>query len=141
MLLLAAQMRIRETRKAIMSEPTVNLKTNNADDGAEWEFWENLREICLLPEQAAFNQSGEFVVTFQIICVYRSSFHYTHAEIVDMLKGITNAESTKSGNYEDIHSKDFPFKEELDACASYFPKAGIFFYYLFNIDIQYKLVK
>ena len=69
MLLLVAQMRIRETRKAIMSEPTVNLKTNNADDGAEWEFWENLREICLLPEQAAFNQSGKFLVTVQIICV------------------------------------------------------------------------
>jgi len=56
-----AQTRIREARKAIMSEPTKSLKLHNADDGEEWEFWEELREICLLPEQAAFNQSGELV--------------------------------------------------------------------------------
>ena len=59
MLLLLAQMLIRETRKAVMSEPTLNIKIDNADDGAEWDFWENLRQICLLPEQAAFNQSGK----------------------------------------------------------------------------------
>ena len=67
MLLLLAQRRVRETRKAVMSEPTLNLKINNADDGAEWDFWENLRQICLLPEQAAFNQSGKTVITFQIM--------------------------------------------------------------------------
>ena len=55
---LLAQKRIRETRKAVMHEPTRNLETDNADDGAEFEFWKELRDICLLPEQAAFNQSG-----------------------------------------------------------------------------------
>lgn len=56
-----AQTRIREARKAIMSEVTRNLKEDNADDGAEFEFWDTLRSICLLPEQAAFNSSGELV--------------------------------------------------------------------------------
>ena len=41
-----------------MAEPVRQLKTDNADGGAEYEFWTELREICLLPEQAAFNQSG-----------------------------------------------------------------------------------
>ena len=65
MLLLLGQIRIRETRKAVMSEPTLNLKNNNADDGTEWDFWENLRQICLLPEQDAFNQSGKTVIYAQ----------------------------------------------------------------------------
>lgn len=56
-----AQTRIREARKAIMSEPVRQLKTDNADGGDEYKFWSELREICLLPEQAAFNQSGELV--------------------------------------------------------------------------------
>ena len=52
-----------------MHEPTKCLKTDNADDGAEFEFWEELREICLLPEQAAFNQSGKhfFFLSFVIL--------------------------------------------------------------------------
>ncbi|XP_057290350.1 uncharacterized protein LOC130613049 [Hydractinia symbiolongicarpus] len=56
-----AQTRIREARKAIMADPPKQLQTDNADDGEEFEFWEELRQICLLPEQAAFNQSGELV--------------------------------------------------------------------------------
>ena len=57
-------MRVRETRKAVMSEPTLNLKNNNADDGTELDFWENQRQICLLPEQDAFNHSGKTVINF-----------------------------------------------------------------------------
>jgi len=54
-----AQTRIREARKAIQSVQTKSLKEDNADYGAEHEFWAELRNICLLPEQAAFNSSGE----------------------------------------------------------------------------------
>ena len=56
---LLAQTRIRETRKAVMAEPVRQLKTDNADAGEEYAFWSELRSICLLPEQAAFNQSGK----------------------------------------------------------------------------------
>ena len=38
---------------------TKSLKEDNADYGAEHEFWAELRNICLLPEQAAFNSSGK----------------------------------------------------------------------------------
>ena len=55
---ISAQTRIREARKAIMAEPVRQLKTDNADGGLEFQFWTELRDICLLPEQAAFNQSG-----------------------------------------------------------------------------------
>lgn len=65
-LFLSAQTRIRETRKAVMAEPVRQLKTDNADAGEEYEFWSELRNICLLPEQAAFNQSGGYLF---IICV------------------------------------------------------------------------
>uniref|UniRef100_A0A7M5WVI9 chitin synthase n=1 Tax=Clytia hemisphaerica TaxID=252671 RepID=A0A7M5WVI9_9CNID len=56
-----SQTKIREARKAVMAEPVRQLKTDNADGGEEYEFWNELREICLLPEQAAFNQSGDLV--------------------------------------------------------------------------------
>lgn len=56
---LKAQKLIRDARKAVMAEPTKSMKAHNGDDGEEYEFWMELREICLLPEQAAFNQSGE----------------------------------------------------------------------------------
>lgn len=59
--IVSAQTRIREARKAVMAEPVKQLKTDNADDGEEYEFWNELRDICLLPEQAAFNQSGVFL--------------------------------------------------------------------------------
>ena len=47
-----------------MAEPVRQLKTDNADGGEEYEFWSELRTICLLPEQAAFNQSGLFKDSF-----------------------------------------------------------------------------
>ncbi len=39
--------------------PCKTLQHDNGDEGAEFEFWNDLREICLLPEQAAFGQSRE----------------------------------------------------------------------------------
>ena len=74
MLLLLGQIRIRETRKAVMSEPTLNLKNNNADDGTEWDFWENLRQICLLPEQDAFNQSGKMLYMHNVASCVHSQY-------------------------------------------------------------------
>eukprot|EP00112_Aurelia_sp_Birch-Aquarium-sp1_P009840 Seg2134.2 transcript_id=Seg2134.2/GoldUCD/mRNA.D3Y31 product="Chitin synthase chs-2" protein_id=Seg2134.2/GoldUCD/D3Y31 len=55
----AAQTMIRNTRKAIDKIPCKSLETENMDEGEEHKFWSGLRELCLLPEQAAFSQSQE----------------------------------------------------------------------------------
>lgn len=49
-----------------MADPPKQLQTDNADDGEEFEFWEELRQICLLPEQAAFNQSGKLCLILSV---------------------------------------------------------------------------
>eukprot|EP00794_Sanderia_malayensis_P016107 gene16107-17728_t len=54
-----AQKQIRETRKGLEGVPCRNLRDDNGDEGAEYNFWNDLREICLLPEQAAFGQSQD----------------------------------------------------------------------------------
>ena len=50
---------IRNTRKAIDKIPCKSLEKDNMDGGEEHRFWSGLRELCLLPEQAAFSQSQE----------------------------------------------------------------------------------
>ena len=54
-----AQKKIREARKAIEKIPCKQLDVDNNDDGKEFQFWFDLRRLCLLPEQAAFGQSQE----------------------------------------------------------------------------------
>ena len=50
-------MLIRAARKEI--DQTRCDKLESEGNGEENEFWSKLRDICLLPEQAAFNQSQE----------------------------------------------------------------------------------
>ena len=54
-----AQKKIREARKCIEKVPCKKLETGNNDDGREHRFWSDLRNLCLLPEQAVFGQSKE----------------------------------------------------------------------------------
>lgn len=35
------------------------LDVDNQDDGIEYEFWEGLRQTCLVPELSAFDQTSE----------------------------------------------------------------------------------
>ena len=54
-----AQKKIRAARKDIEKVQCKSIETCNNDDGLEYKFWSDLRELCLLPEQAAFGQSKE----------------------------------------------------------------------------------
>ena len=48
-----------------MACPVNQLETDNGDEGKEHLFWKKLREVCLLPEESAFNQSSMYKdVTF-----------------------------------------------------------------------------
>ena len=51
-----AQMRIQKARAEIDKRPWLTLKRESK---AEFGFWKKLREVCLLPEQAAFSSSDE----------------------------------------------------------------------------------
>ena len=53
------QMKIRQTRREMDRLPLYHLDVNNDDEGAEYEFWEGLRQTCLLPELSGFGQTSE----------------------------------------------------------------------------------
>ena len=57
--LLSAQRRIQRAREEINKVPVQDLRTSNQDDGLEQQFWEGLRQHCLLPETAGFGAVAE----------------------------------------------------------------------------------
>ena len=54
----SGQIKIRHTRRELDRLPLYYLDVDNQDDGIEYEFWEGLRQICLIPELSAFDQTS-----------------------------------------------------------------------------------
>ena len=52
------QEKIRRTRRELDRLPLYYMDIDNQDDGIEYEFWEGLRQVCLIPELSAFDQSA-----------------------------------------------------------------------------------
>lgn len=52
-------MKIRHTRRELDRLPLRYLDVDNSDDGNEYRFWEELRQVCLIPEMSAFDQTSE----------------------------------------------------------------------------------
>ncbi len=61
-LIFVAQKLIREARKSLEKVQCKSLQRDNGDEGSEYNFWTELRQLCLLPEQAAFGQSQDLKV-------------------------------------------------------------------------------
>ena len=57
--LFSGQMKIRHTRRDLDRLPLCYLDVSNQDDGNEYEFWEGLRQTCLIPELSAFGQTSK----------------------------------------------------------------------------------
>ena len=57
--LCAGQIKLRHTRRELDRLPLLYLDVDNQDDGIEYEFWEGLRQTCLVPELSAFDQTSE----------------------------------------------------------------------------------
>ncbi|XP_020627360.1 uncharacterized protein LOC110064629, partial [Orbicella faveolata] len=53
------QIKLRHTRRELDRLPLLYLDVDNQDDGIEYEFWEGLRQTCLVPELSAFDQTSE----------------------------------------------------------------------------------
>jgi len=53
------QIKLRQTRRELDRLPLLYLDVDNQDDGIEYEFWEGLRQTCLVPELSAFDQTSE----------------------------------------------------------------------------------
>ena len=56
---ISGQIKIRQTRRELDRLPLFFLDVDNADEGIEYEFWEGLRQACLVPELSAFDQTSE----------------------------------------------------------------------------------
>ena len=57
--LFSAQRRIQRAREEMNKVQLQELKSVNQDQGAEHQFWEGLRQTCLLPETAGFGAVAE----------------------------------------------------------------------------------
>ena len=55
----SGQEKIRHTRRELDRLPLYYMDVDNQDDGIEYEFWEGLRQACLIPELSAFNQTAK----------------------------------------------------------------------------------
>ena len=55
----AGQEKIRHTRRELDRLPLYYMDVDNQDDGIEYEFWEGLRQTCLIPELSAFDQTAK----------------------------------------------------------------------------------
>ena len=55
----SGQIKLRHTRRELDRLPLLYLDVDNQDDGIEYEFWEGLRQTCLVPELSAFDQTSE----------------------------------------------------------------------------------
>ena len=53
------QIKLRHTRRELDRLPLLYLDVDNQDDGIEYEFWEGLRQTCLIPELSAFDQTSK----------------------------------------------------------------------------------
>lgn len=53
------QIKLRQTRRELDRLPLLYLDVDNQDDGIEYEFWEGLRQTCLVPELSAFDQTSK----------------------------------------------------------------------------------
>ena len=53
------QEKIRHTRRELDRLPLDYMDVDNQDDGIEYEFWEGLRQACLIPERSAFDQTAK----------------------------------------------------------------------------------
>ncbi|XP_032242861.1 uncharacterized protein LOC5517022 [Nematostella vectensis] len=53
------QVKIRHARRQLDRCRTIDLEVDNSDDGAEYDFWDGLREACLKPELAGFDGNTE----------------------------------------------------------------------------------
>ena len=52
-------MKVRRARRDLDRLPLLYMDVDNQDEGAEYEFWEGLRQACLIPELSAFGQNTE----------------------------------------------------------------------------------
>lgn len=52
-------MKVRQARRELDRIPVHFLDIHNGDHGDEYEFWEGLRQACLIPERSAFGQTSE----------------------------------------------------------------------------------
>lgn len=55
----SGQIKLRHTRRELDRLPLLYLDVDNQDDGIEYEFWEGLRQTCLIPELSAFDQTSK----------------------------------------------------------------------------------
>ena len=55
----SGQEKIRRIRRELDRLPLYYMDVDNQDDGIEYEFWEGLRQACLIPELSAFDQSAK----------------------------------------------------------------------------------
>ena len=55
----SGQIKIRQTRRELDRLPLLYLDADNSDEGNEYEFWEGLRQTCLVPELSAFDQTSK----------------------------------------------------------------------------------
>ena len=55
----SGQEKIRRTRRELDRLPLYYMDVDNNDNGIEYEFWEGLRQACLIPELSAFDQSAK----------------------------------------------------------------------------------
>ena len=55
----SGQIKIRQARRELDRLPLHYLDVDNQDDGIEYEFWEGLRQMCLIPELSAFDQTSK----------------------------------------------------------------------------------
>lgn len=53
------QIKLRQTRRELDRLPLLYLDVDNQDEGIEYEFWEGLRQTCLVPELSAFDQTAK----------------------------------------------------------------------------------
>ncbi|PFX22865.1 Ankyrin repeat and sterile alpha motif domain-containing protein 1B [Stylophora pistillata] len=53
------QKKIRRTRNELGRLPLKLLDLDNSDEGYEYNFWNDLRQECLIPENSAFGQTAE----------------------------------------------------------------------------------
>lgn len=58
-LLISGQKKIRRTRNELGRLPLKLLDLDNSDEGYEYNFWNDLRQECLIPENSAFGQTAE----------------------------------------------------------------------------------
>ena len=55
----SGQIKIRHTRRELDRLPLHYLDEGNQDDYNECKFWEELRQLCLIPELSAFDQTSK----------------------------------------------------------------------------------